>query len=192
MINTAAMKTEIAASEITFKKQFNGYDKDEVDRYINNLAQAYQTAYEEYAAVCAKYNELLEAHARLGEQQEQNKSGAAVIARTLVDAETLAQKIIADAYAEADKIKAETHAEAQKLKEDAYIEKAAARIEAQKLIDDANAETSGAKGRADKVIADAQDEAAQISFRARSNLEQADASVRQIINKLQGLLSPTV
>jgi len=89
---------------ITFQKQLNGYDKDEVDRYIAKLTGAYQTAYEEYTAICGKYNGLLSDYEKLCEKRDNGSQGVAVIAKTLIDTETLAQQIIADAQAEAGKL----------------------------------------------------------------------------------------
>ena len=180
----------MTAKDVSFAKQFNGYDRDEVDLYIKNLTQAYQMAYEEYNALCAKYNNLLAEYTTLDEQQEQSKSSVAIIAKTLVDTETLAHKIIADAQAEADKVKTETQAAAQKIREDAYVEKAAVKIQTQKLIDDTKTETDEAKKRARKIINDAQAEAAQLDIHAKRNLEQADESIALLVNNLQELLRP--
>jgi cell division initiation protein len=178
--------------DVSFSKQFNGYDRDEVDRYIKNLSQTYQTAYEEYNAVCTKYNELFEKYKALGEQQDKNKPNADIITKTLVNAESLAQKIIAEAQSEADIIKAETQTAAQKIKDEAYVEKASAKIQAQKLIDDANTEASAAQEQAQKILSESQTEAARIEFRAKQNLEQANGSILQIIGKLQDLVAPKI
>ena len=174
---------------ITFPRQFNGYDKDEVDRYVVNLTKAYQTAYEEYNAVCAKYDELLENTKNGDGEREQNKSSAAIIAKTLVETEMIAQRIIADANAEAEKIKEETQAATRKIMEETYIEKAAAKLQAQKLIDDASAETAGAQERARKLVVEAQAEAARISVYTSKKREQADESLHRLIDKLQDLIS---
>jgi len=177
-------------NDVSFAKQFNGYDRAEVDRYVENLTQAYQTAYDEYNSVCAKYNDLLDKYGALCRQQEQNKSNVVVIAKTLVDTETLAHKIIADAQTEAEKIKAYSLTEAQKLKEDAYVEKAAAKIQAQKLIDDANAEMTGIQERGRELIRSAQAEAALINSQAKRNLDQTNGTIAGAAAKLKELLPP--
>ena len=58
------------ATEVTFQKRMNGYDKDEVDRYIANLSEAYQAAYEEHAFISAKYDSLLEEYKTLDGERE--------------------------------------------------------------------------------------------------------------------------
>lgn len=158
-------------TEISFSKQFNGYDKTEVDLYIKNLSDAYQTAYEEYTAVCVKYNDLLEDYETLGREREQTKSNTAVIAKTLIDTEILAQKIIANAHEEADKIKAETQAEAEKIREAVQIENTVAKEQARKLIE--NAQTA----------------AGQIRYRTKNSLDQANESIAQAINKMQQIMA---
>ena len=185
MLNT----TTIPTTEVSFPKQFNGYDKDEVDRYIKSLSEAYQTAYEEYSAVCTKYNTLVENCKTLDGELEQNKSNIAVIAKTLVDAESLAHKIITDAHKEADKVMVEAQAAAQAIKDNAYAENSTVRKQAQKIIDDANAEAAGAKEQALNLVNDSQIEAAQIEICAKKNLRQANEKMTRMINELQGMLA---
>ena len=175
---------------ISFQHQVNGYDKDEVDRYIKKLASAYQTAYEEYTAVCGKYNGLLEDYEKLCGERDKNNQGVAVIAKTLVDTEAIAQQIIADAQIEAGKIAAEAQSAAQRVKENAYIESASVKLQAQKLIEGASSEAADTHERAEKLIGMARNEAAQINLLARRNLEQTEGSVRQAIGMLQKLLAP--
>jgi len=157
-------------NDIIFNRRLNGYDKDEVDCYINNLTQAYQTAYDEYNAVCGKYNELLDKYNTLGERRENNKPDAAVITKTMAEAETLAQKIIADAQIETDKIR-----------EEACMEKVAARMQAQKLIDDAGKEAFEMQECAREIIRDVQTKAEQINI-------QANEFTAQFIKQLHKLL----
>jgi len=57
--------------EISFPKRLNGYDRNEVDRYIADLSEAYQTAYKEHAYVSAKYDSLLEEYKTLDGEREQ-------------------------------------------------------------------------------------------------------------------------
>ena len=177
------------ASGVSFQKQFNGYDRDEVDRYIKNISEAYQTAFDEYTAVCDERDKLLEECKELGAEREQNKSNATVIAKTLIDAETLVQKIIADAHAEADKIIEEAQAAAQKTRDDAYTENAVAKIQAQKTISEANAEAAGIRDQANGLIDNAQIEAAKIEARTKRNLEHANEKIMRMISEMQGLLT---
>jgi cell division septum initiation protein DivIVA len=181
---TGIKSTEV----IAFPKQLNGYDRNEVDCYIQNLAGAYQTAYDEYHSVCAKYDDLLEKQHVIGEQHEQNELRSAVITKTLVDAETLAQKVIADAHAEADNIKAEAQIAAQRIKEEAYIEKAAAKMQAQITINEANSEASAAQEQARKIISDSRTEANLIKLRFKQDREQVNEAILKTINALQDLV----
>ena len=177
-------------NEVVFAKQVIGYDRAEVDSYVENLTNAYKTAYDEYNAICAKYNDLLEDFDALWRQQEQTRSNADVIARTLVDTETLAQKILTDAQAQADKLTVETQAAAQLIRDESYAEKAAAKRQALRLIDDAAVEITGMQERAREIIRGAQAEADQINDHARHNLELANKSIAGLIEKLKDLLPP--
>jgi cell division septum initiation protein DivIVA len=150
----------IASAEVSFEKQFNGYAKEQVDRYITHLASAYQTAYNEYQTVCAKYNNLLEDYKKL-EAREQDRPDADVITKTLVNTEKFAQKILADAQIEAEKIKLEARIEAE-----------AKRAAAQKLIDDAAVK------------------AARINVSAKQNMEVANEEIARLIKRMQGLTAP--
>ena len=104
-------------AEKFFAEQTNGYDKAQVDDYIRRLTEAYQTAYNEYQAVCVKYNALLQENKKLEtEKQFASSAGpipnktvkdseiADIIAKTLVDSEMLARKIVENANAEAERI----------------------------------------------------------------------------------------
>jgi len=105
-------------TEIFFSDQKFGYDKEQVDSYIAKLSEAYQMAFEEHNAAVAKYSSLLEDYQRLEEERRRsNEDGARkaeagvdirevsdIVAKTLVNAEMLAKKIIEDARGEAAKI----------------------------------------------------------------------------------------
>ena len=87
---------------VSFERQMNGYDKEQVDRYISELSEAYQEAYDEYQYICEKYNEALE------QKRAAEESGASdLIQKTLINAEILAEQLIKDAKTESDKIKTE-------------------------------------------------------------------------------------
>jgi len=178
----------MVTNDVTFAKQIGGYDRNEVDTYVKNLSQAYHTAYGEYNSVCAKYNDLLSEYTALCQQREKNISNVAVITKTLIETETLAQKIIEDAKREAEKTKSDALETARKIKEDAHIERASAKTQTQKLIDDANAEVAKARERAREIINDAQTDAALINVHARRNLEQTNVSITTLVKNLQELL----
>ena len=107
-----------ANADVSFKRQFNGYASEQVDQYIYSITKAYQTAYDEYNAVCGKYNGLLEAYKRL-EERGKSAPEADVIARTLIKAESLARKIVADANSEAAKITADARADGKRITDEA-------------------------------------------------------------------------
>jgi len=175
---------------ITFQKQLNGYNRDEVDRYVENLAGAFQTANEEYKTVCAEYNELLYEYKKIEtEREQQSKASSEIVAKLLIETELVAQKITGDAESEAEILKSTAQAEAKKILEDAYLEKASAQIEIKKLTGDAETEASETKNRARKLMSDAQINSVQINLHAKHNLEQANGSIRQIIASLQELLA---
>jgi cell division septum initiation protein DivIVA len=90
-------------SEIYFNEQRNGYDKNQVDSYINKLTEAYQMAYNEYLAVCDRYNELMVEYKKLESEKQAGKE-TSVMSKTLIDSEKLANEIINDAYNEKSKI----------------------------------------------------------------------------------------
>jgi cell division septum initiation protein DivIVA len=164
----------MVTTDVFFSKQFNGYNRDEVDRYIRDLILVYQKAYEEYKDVCARYNDLLEEYKTLAEQQDLSKSNITVITRTLFDTESLAHKILADARAEADRIKAETQSAVQRIREEAYAEKAAAKVLGKRLIDEANIKTIRAEERARELISDAQAAAARIGIHTKQIIALTD------------------
>ena len=188
-------------ANIAFEKQLNGYDREQVDSYIKNLSAAYQSAYEEYTAACEKFNALLDEHKSL-QAREQSRPNADVIAKTLIDTETLARKIIEEANAEAaaagaqaradaQKIIDEARCEAQKIIDDArdeaqriadgaYTEKAALKMQARQLIDEAYAEAASAKESAESVITKASVEAAIVLENAKKVIDYAYIEASQI------------
>lgn len=92
-------------SEIYFNEQKNGYDKAQVDNYINKITEAYQKAYEEYLATCEKYNNLMQDYKRLeANRQTESNADAGIIAKTLIDSEKMAKKIIDNAHDEEARI----------------------------------------------------------------------------------------
>ena len=155
---------------VIFDRQLNGYNKGQVNRYIAKMSEAYRAAYNEHSAECGRYNDLLEAYKKL-EEKEQSRPGADVIAKTLVDAETLAHKIIADANAEAATIIAE------------------ARISEKTISEEARAEVETARQRASRIIEDSYLESSLISSQAKKDREQADEIIENTIAKLLGIMT---
>ena len=184
----------MTANEISFAKQYNGYNREQVDRYIESITNAYRSAYNEYTEVCAKHSSLLndykELSERLAKQQESSTSNVDTIAKALVDTEALVKKIIADAQVEADKIREQAQADSERIKDAAYEERAVAKIQTQKILEDANAEATAAREEAGKLLGDARAEAAMLTARAKRNTEQADESITQLIDKLHGMMTP--
>lgn len=90
-------------TEVFFAEQKDGYDKSQVDSYINKLAEAYQTAYQEYLAICEKYNSLMRDYKKL-ESEKQTVVSADIVMKTLINSEKLASEIIENARAEETKI----------------------------------------------------------------------------------------
>ena len=179
--DATARDTKMAdTKEVYFSKQLMGYDMAEVNHYIGNLADAYQTAYDEYNSVCAKYNSLLEEYKQLSEREDEKKN-AAILTKTLMNAETLASNIISDAQTEADMIKTNAQTESS-------IIKANAQTEAQKILDEAAKIATLVQEEAKRIISEAQMEANQISICAKRDMEQADEIIKQSICRLQDIL----
>jgi len=177
----------MAKTNVSFDKQFNGYDKGQVDQYIKNLATAYQTAYDEYQNVCGKYNGLLDEVSKK-ETEEQGRPTADIISKTLINTELLAQKILDDAKAQTETIHADAQAEARRITDDAYLQRAEARLQAQKLLDDATAEAEAIKTAARQTF----EEANAKEIAAQKALEQANESIAQLIQTMQGLITPAL
>ena len=177
-------------NEIKFAKRIRGYDIDAVNRRVRELTNAYQTAYAEYTAACAKYNELLGEYNAAGGGKNQIEQNAEVIAKMFVDTELMAQRILEDAKAEADKRIGEARDIAQKIVEDANFEQTAAAMHAKKLIDDAGAETARARERARLIVVNARAEARRAEYQTKRCVDQANVSVTQLIGALQNLIQP--
>ena len=183
------MTTKMVSTEISFEKQFNGYDRGQVDRYIASLAKAYQTAYDEYNAVNCKYKGLLEDYKNL-EAKEQSKPNADVIAKTLISSEELAKKIISNAEKEAATIIIGALADGKSIIDDANAETAKIQEASQKMIADANAEAAVAHEKAKKIIDNANLEAARLTAQSKKGREQSDEIITRMICEMQGILEP--
>ena len=178
-----------ANTEVLFDKKNNGYDREQVDRYVANLSKAYQQAYDEYVSVCDKYNDLLEKYKNLKET-DSGRPSADIIEKTLVNTEILVKKLIEDAGAEAEKIKADARAGVKKIIEDAGAEagkiKADAREEVKRITEDAYIRAAAAKLKAEKINSEANAEA----VRTKRVSEQTNAAIRLTIKAMQSLLTP--
>ena len=154
------------ATNIYFTHERNGYNQAEVDRYIATIRDEYQKAFDENRDVVKKYNSLLD-DCRALEVQERTKLNSDIIAKTVVSAEVLAQKIVADAHTDA----------------------LAVNEELKLAVADANSEIEKAKAEAQKIIDDAKNEANLILVRAKRNLEQAHKTMGHTANEVQRLLT---
>ena len=114
-------------------RQVDGYAKDEVDRYVSILTEAYQKAFDEYNSLSDKYDDLLEQYNTLSLRQER-RSGYRDVTEQSAGAEVFAQPVIADAQAETDRI----NADAVKI--------------AQMMLDEADAEANRPERRSHKLI----------------------------------------
>ena len=81
------------AGTVAFAEEQNGYNKEQVDKYISKLSEAYQAAYDENQILLDKYNSLLEEHKKL-EFQSRTQLNAEVILKTVESIEALARKIV--------------------------------------------------------------------------------------------------
>jgi len=105
----------MADSGIKFAEQPMGYDKQQVDNYINKLTYEYTAMHNEYMNLVTKCNSLSETCSRLTDDKNkltemlsqrpvQSKDNEAAIARAIIDAETLAKQIVDRANMEAAKV----------------------------------------------------------------------------------------
>lgn len=173
------MTAMIENTEVIFERQFNGYDKSQVDRYIDSLAKAYQKVYDEHNAICGKYDSLLEEFNALRIKDEE-RPAADIIAKALVESEAIANKIILEASMEAEMIIETAKCDAKKIAEDAYTEKAAIKIETQKALDEAAKKTESANKTAQIIVEQANIEATKAHENARKVVDYANIEASQI------------
>ena len=103
-----------------FTIQALGYDKEQVDGYIQKLTDEYYRLQSQFAELAAKAES----------QERQPAANMEAISKALVHAETMAMQIIADANSEAARIVGEAHMELQKMQQ----EKVAATAEISSLM----------------------------------------------------------
>lgn len=169
---------------ILFSEEINGYSKEQVDNYVEKLSKAYRAAYAENQELQEKYKNLEDECKEL-EVHEKTRLNAGVVAKTMVNLETMAQKIIAEAQegviaakAEAKRIVSEANAEADK-------QKAAAEM----IFDEANTERAKAKAEVRRFRDEAQTDAARTMLNARKRAEQANEIMEQTLIQLRDLLA---
>ncbi len=98
-----------------FSKTLKGYTPSEVDEYVSYLVSKYNDACGEYAELERKYNVALE-------KLEQAKSEENTISATIVNAQKMADAIVADAKAKADDIRTAVSETCDRII-DVYLEK---------------------------------------------------------------------
>ena len=126
-------------TNIYFSDESNGYNKEQVNNYIDNLSKAYEIMYGEHQSLIKKYNELSDDMNKLN-AQERPDLNSDVIAKTLVRAETLAQNIVADAHTEAAYMIASAKTDSKKIMDDAYTEKTSIMAQAEKIFENVKAD----------------------------------------------------
>ena len=170
-------------TQILFQSETGGYNKNQVNAYINKLTEAYQSAYDENQALISKYNDLLEELLSI-ENKESTKMNSQFVAKTIVDTEVLAKSIIDDAFAQAECIKAEaiqflTNAEARAAEID---------VEAKRAADDIYTRLVNANTEAGKILDEAATDAARITEYAENKLIETQEIIDRTIGSLQHLL----
>ena len=153
-------------STIRFESEINGYDRNQVDKYIARLGEMYQANFDEYRALNIKYEELLETN-KNSNVQKQTELNPDVVAKALINAEAIAQKIIDDAQYEAAEVIAN----------------------AQKTIDDAIAKAARAEETAQEITNKANDRAKLITAQARKSLIQTQKTIEQTSEEIKRLLT---
>ena len=171
-------------TNISFTKEKNGYDRKQVDSYIKKISEAYEKNYYEFLDVSGKYKSLLEEH-KSSDNRESAGMNPDIAAKTLINTEMLAQKIIADAQAEANAILEK----AGKIVDDAKIEAEKVKEEALKIIDDANAEVAEIKEDAQRALDDSVSEATMMAAQTRKDIEQARKIIDSASSEVEKLLT---
>jgi len=105
----------MADGGIKFAEQPMGYDKQQVDNYINKLTYEYNAMHNEYMNLVTKCNSLSETCLRLSDEKNhlnemlnqqpvQGRDNEAAIAKAIIDAEILAKQIVDRANTESAKV----------------------------------------------------------------------------------------
>ena len=96
-------------TKIPFTTQSMGYDKNQVDGYIQKLSQEYHKMQTAYTDLTGQYDLLA---------RSQPDTNMRAISRALVTAETTAMQIIEDAKSEASRITDKAYAELRQLRQE--------------------------------------------------------------------------
>jgi len=205
MSNQLTMANKITAIDNTFtpdkeksvfEKQLFGYDKAQVDGYVMSVIQAYQTVYDEYLAVCGKFNDLLKKYKDM-QNAEKNRPSPDIIAKTLINTELFAEKIIHDADLEAMKLREEAQAEAKAIIDEAQAETAVIKMRAVRFLEGAGAEASGAKkktyagGRRRQLLALKRrpNKSSVERIRALNERELANEAIKRLLGEIEEMKS---
>ena len=191
-------RAEMVSQEITFSRQLSGYDRDQVDRYLQRLCDAYQTAYDGYNEMMHEYNTLLRRYRQL-EEQEMSRPNQDIIAKILVDSESAAQKRISEANSEAEKIIAEARSttadmrrelqtDREAFRRECDLEKAMIAMQSQKELEVARQEALVLGARAQQIIEDAQFEAFNIKEKAQLILTETSAQEERARIRAQAII----
>ena len=98
------------AIKIPFATQESGYDRNQVDRYVQKLA-------DEYKGLQQMYNDLIE-QKNYTPQPSRQEINAEAIGKALVDAEVKAIQIVSEAKNEASRILGSAYAELSKIQQE--------------------------------------------------------------------------
>jgi len=174
---------------ILFSEEINGYSKEQVDNYVEKLSKAYRAAYAENQELQEKYKNLEDECKEL-EVHEKTRLNAGVVAKTMVNLETMAQKIIAEAQvAEAQEGVIAAKAEAKRIVSEANAEADKQKAAAEMIFDEANTERAKAKAEVRRFRDEAQTDAARTMLNARKRAEQANEIMEQTLIQLRDLLA---
>ena len=88
--------------KISFDQQIGGYNREQVDCYLEYLTGEYQVAYDEYESLLSKYNDLLAEYKKLRAREGNKPRSEPMSAGALDKIET--QIIFEDIYAELNKL----------------------------------------------------------------------------------------
>ena len=168
-------------TKVVFTESANGYDKGQVDRYIEKLSDAYQSVYDEYQDLSVRHEELLDKvnsdDSNKPDTQGQTLSDSDMDEKGLANVEEMVQTITEEAKAEAAAI----ISEAQRIKGEVDAATEKARVSAQRMLKAAINETDKAKETAKVIIDGANIEAETAKETAKNIILAANAEARSIV-----------
>jgi len=155
-----------------------------------NVADTKEPSFENAAVEKPPETETGERFSGSGGRESWNQDAQTLLKKMIGDAKIELDQMKKEARAEAEKIIGDAETEAKKIREDARGEIVLMKYYAEKMLEEANAKVAAAQEKAQKIIGEAQAEAARINLASREEREQTDENIRQLINKLQGILEP--